>query len=165
MSSSSYFVNPKIFIMHAIDFFSDGQLGFIYIQPRDTRRLYLRRDVKATLEGLPGWQSWRYFEKCQIFPPTYNTNFQINFRDRQPDTPDDPREHTEYRLLRNHGLERMVHYTKRITQGRNCPTYVSFHSTVPQRRDIQRGNRHLDNLNFCVTRSTRHAKSSSQCRR
>jgi hypothetical protein len=32
-----------------------------------------------------------------------------------------------------------------------------------QRRDIQRGNRHLDNLNFCVTRSTRHAKSSSQC--
>jgi hypothetical protein len=23
----------------------------------------------------------------------------------------------------------------------------------------------LDNLNFCVTRSTRHAKSSSQCRR
>ena len=27
------------------------------------------------------------------------------------------------------------------------------------------GNRHLDNLNFCVTRSTRHAKSSSQCRR
>jgi hypothetical protein len=40
---------------------------------------------------------------------------------------------------------------------------------LPQRRDIQRGNRHLDNLNFCVTRSTigstRHAKSSSQCRR
>jgi hypothetical protein len=35
----------------------------------------------------------------------------------------------------------------------------------PQTRDIQRGNRHLDNLNFCVTRSTRHAKSSSQCRR
>jgi hypothetical protein len=38
-------------------------------------------------------------------------------------------------------------------------------STQPQRRDIQRGNRHLDNLKFCVTRSTRHAKSSSQCRR
>ena len=36
---------------------------------------------------------------------------------------------------------------------------------ISQRRDIQRGNRHLDNLNFCVTRSTRHAKSSSQCRR
>jgi hypothetical protein len=36
---------------------------------------------------------------------------------------------------------------------------------IPQRRDIQRGNRHLDNLNFCVTPSTRHAKSSSQCRR
>jgi hypothetical protein len=29
---------------------------------------------------------------------------------------------------------------------------------------VQRGNRHLDNLNLCVTRSTRHAKSSSQCR-
>jgi hypothetical protein len=53
----------------------------------------------------------------------------------------------------------------------NCFWLLAFlllvldHSTSPQRRDIQRGNRHLDNLNFCVTRSTRHAKSSSQCRR
>jgi hypothetical protein len=26
--------------------------------------------------------------------------------------------------------------------------------TISQKRDIQRGNRHLDNHNFCVTRST-----------
>jgi hypothetical protein len=45
------------------------------------------------------------------------------------------------------------------TQHRWSPTPAT------QRRDIQRGNRHLDNLNFCVTGSTRHAKSSSQCRR
>jgi hypothetical protein len=45
------------------------------------------------------------------------------------------------------------------------PTGTTPTKVVPQRRDIQRGNRHLDNLNFCVTRSTRHAKSSSQCRR
>jgi hypothetical protein len=44
--------------------------------------------------------------------------------------------------------------------------YSSYLTSTPQRRDIQRGKRHLDNLNFCVTRSTRHAKSSSsQCRR
>ena len=46
-----------------------------------------------------------------------------------------------------------------------CTNQMRTKALRAQRRDIQRGNRHLDNLNFCVTRSTRHAKSSSQCRR
>ena len=103
-------------------------MAFIYLHPAGNNALTLtNQTVRGSLNGAA--KSFRGLTNGDLYPPrpapgtNDNTNFRVNFRGGQPERGNN-REHTEYRLLNNRGLETMV-------QGMQpCPVYVIVYSTL-----------------------------------
>ena len=114
---------PSLVPSYNFEFFSGGQLAYIYLQPKNTNNLVFTNEiVRKAVEmktNLPSDTTWPSIPD--------NTNFRFAFVDYfKPRYTN--RGHSEYRLLSRNGLGKMITHIQKTSS--SCPQYVILYSSL-----------------------------------